>query len=89
MTCSRTRNDNPERDAAIVAMDRTGAPRREIAARFGMSTQRVAQILGMEKRRMERPEAPPMTGAEVEAFLDAAVARECAPPWERHPIPTT
>ena len=40
---------NAERDEEIVQLDADGLPRKEIAYRYGLSTQRMSQILSKKK----------------------------------------
>lgn len=82
-----------ERDAAIVAALRAGERGCEIAARFGVTRRvvyRASSVAFAKNQPTQRPECrEDMTGAEADAYLDRAVALECAPPWIRHPQPTT
>lgn len=68
-------------DQLGVKSARTHAPHRRRAAAFAGRT-------AAHARQQERARAE-MTGPQAEAYLDRAVAFECAPAWVRHPQPTT
>lgn len=100
----RTYSRHPERDRAILDMDLRGEKREAIAAHFGISPQRVSQIvaagrggaiedptpvLNARERLGLRESLYGMSPSQADDYLDRAVARECAPPWIRHPQPTT
>lgn len=83
-----------ERDADIHRRLRAHEPATHIARELGISEGTVRYVAlrdGLHAPRMAKtstkPAKPEMSQSDAHAYLERAVARECAMPWERHPQP--